>query len=340
MFAGLCAGVFLGLVLQRSHYCTMGALSDFFLFGSWRRLRVWILAVSLGVIGTQWQLSAGLIDLANTHYIATSIQPTNLLLGGVLFGWGMVLAGGCASRNLVRTGQGSLKALVVVLVMVITAAAVSSGALSRLRDFASLGLAIEALPTVLPSAVGMVVAALGGGFCLYRQAIQRQWSEALTGGLLGMLVALSWWWSMQFVGQLPPAPAALDLISPSTDLLLWLSIDKIPGFGAALIAGTVLGAFSAAMMADKVRLETFSDQADMMRHLVGGCLMGIGGALAYGDTFGQGMSGLASLSIGSTIAVLGIVLGTRGGLAQLEAGGFLILLKVLYRSRNWRAAGR
>lgn len=332
MFAGLCLGILLGMLLQRTQYCSMGALSDVFLFGSWRRLRVWGLAAAVGIFLTQWLIHTSRIDLSQTHYLADGFRPIGLVAGGILFGWGMVLAGGCASRNLVRAGQGSLKAASALTIMILTAAIVSSGPLNMLPAILGLGLEITALPASLPMTLGLLLAALVAAACLYPQFLAKQWQEIVTGLLLGCIVAAAWPLSMEFEGQIAIVPAAIDLVSSSNALLLWLTIDKVPNFGAALMAGTFMGALSLAVMAARFRLESFTAADDMLRHCVGGALMGVGGAVALGDTLGQGLSGFATLSISAVFAVCGMVVGARLGLLQLESGGFWLLVQRLSRS--------
>ena len=88
-------------VLQRSHFCTMGCVSDAVLFGSLRRLRVWALAVAVALVGSQALDAAGLVDLGRSVYRQQGWLWAGALPGGLLFGFGMVQAGGCVSRNLV-----------------------------------------------------------------------------------------------------------------------------------------------------------------------------------------------------------------------------------------------
>ena len=340
MSAGLTLGLLTGLLLQRTQFCTMGALSDFFLFGSWRRLRILGVAISVAILCTQYLIMTGQIDLSQTHYLSDTIQPTALLLGGIFFGWGMVLAGGCASRTLVRAGAGSLKAWTALLVMIMTASAAMSGPFAWAGSIASLGLDVTFLPATLPAIIGMLAAFLAGTAALTIQMRAKQWIEAATGLALGLIVSAAWPLSMAYIGQIPPAPEAINFVSSSSILLLWLIIDKLPNFGAALMMGTIVGAFSASMMLNSFRLEGFSSKADTGRHMAGGLLMGLGGALAIGCTFGQGVSGLATLSLGSMIAVAGIVAGARLGLYQLETGGILAMLTTLKRGGKVTAAGK
>jgi len=320
MLTGTLLGLLLGMLLQRSQYCTMGALSDLFLFGSWRRLRIFGLALAVALAGTQLLGSTERLDLQQTRYLASPIAPVGLIVGGLLFGWGMVLAGGCASRNLARAGAGSLKALSALLVMLIASAAVATGAINWLPQIVGLGWQTSLLPAALPSGLAIVALPLIG-VILFHQLRRGETRELATGAVLGGLVVAAWPLSIMIEGQVEASPVSLDLVSRSNELLLWLAIDKMPSFTAALTLGTLVGAFVASMVLNQFRLETFSRADDMLRHLAGGLMMGIGGAVAMGGAFGQGLAGMATLSTGSILAVGGIVAGARLGLMQLELGG-------------------
>ena len=110
-----------GAVAQRTHFCTMGAVADIVSFGDWTRMRQWLLAMGVAIIGTGSLAAAGLIDTANAIYTTPRFTLASYVFGGLLFGVGMVLGGGCGSKTLVRVGGGNLKSLVVLLVIGVTA---------------------------------------------------------------------------------------------------------------------------------------------------------------------------------------------------------------------------
>lgn len=344
-------GVLAGWLIERSHFCTMGAISDFYLFGSQRRLRAWVLAIATALVLTQLAAAAGLAQVALTSQLTSRIEPLPLIGGGLLFGIGMVMAGGCASRNLVRLGAGSLKALVVVLVLGLTAFATQDGILAPVAEMLrgvlslalpqptqSLGAALAAVgigraPT-LDLALGLL---LGGSLAAYvfsDQSFRKSRLDMQLGLGLGTLVALGFVLTGWLHPLAAPGPssalsevASLTYVAPVAQAQLWAMTGNgvWPGFGAALAIGTVLGSALSARFAGRARIETFGNRDDMIRHVSGGGLMGFGGILALGCTVGQGMTGLATLSLGSFLAVFGIVLGAVLALRRLERG-------------SWRAA--
>ncbi|MGI9505890.1 MAG: YeeE/YedE thiosulfate transporter family protein, partial [Geminicoccaceae bacterium] len=133
--AAFISGLVFGAVVQRTHFCTMGAIADLVLFGDGRRMRAWLLAIAVALVGSQLLAVAGIVDLAGSFYRSSNILWLGALVGGLLFGFGMTLTGGCTSRNIVRLGAGNLKSLVVLLVMAVTAYMTMNGllALPRLR---------------------------------------------------------------------------------------------------------------------------------------------------------------------------------------------------------------
>jgi uncharacterized membrane protein YedE/YeeE len=341
--AGLLIGGLFGAVAQRSHFCTMGAVSDLVLFGSRRRLRVWALTITAALVGTQALALAGLAPLGTSPHLAPRLFWLGAILGGLLFGFGMVLAGGCASRALVRLGGGSLKALVVLLVTGVSAFMVASGPLAWLTDgLAAIGSVPLALPTggldaALASFFGMapatatVLAAALVLAPLFALVADRRFlagrAEIATGLALGALVALGWLATATLVDPFgpPAATTSLTFVGPTGRSILWLMVGagEVPGFGVATILGTVLGAALASAASGGPRLETFASRDDMLRHLAGGALMGVGGALAGGCSIGQGVTGVSALSIQALLALAAILLGGAWGVKYLETGRLL-----------------
>jgi len=133
-----------GAIVQRTNFCTMGSIADVVNFGDWTRLRQWLLAIAVAISGTTLLDAAGLIDVRDSYYTTPRFAPLAYAVGGALFGFGMVLAGGCGSKSLVRAGGGSLKALVVLLVLAVVAYMTLRGALALVR----VGL-IERFSTIL-----------------------------------------------------------------------------------------------------------------------------------------------------------------------------------------------
>jgi len=246
----------------------------------------------------------------------------------------MTLGSGCGQRTLVRVGGGNLKSLVVLLVLGITAYMTLRGLLAVLRievfqrtnlDLASYGLTDQGLPTLVahmlgtePWAVTVTVSALVVltllWFVFKDGAFRASGGNMLVGTALGLLVA-SAWYVTGVIGfdDFEPVPfESVTFIAPVGNavnyLMTWTG--STIGFGVAVVFGILCGSLFYALASGGFRIETFSDRADMINHLMAGVLMGFGGVLALGCTVGQGVAGISTLSMGAVLATGAIMLGS------------------------------
>ena len=137
---GFLIGVLFGWAVYRTNYCAMGSLSDIHNFGDYRRFRAWILAAATALVGATLLETAGVVDLARSMYLAPSFNWVGHIVGGLIFGIGMVLAGGCPSRNLARAGGGDLRALLTLVVLGLVAFMTIAGVLAPARAALELSL--------------------------------------------------------------------------------------------------------------------------------------------------------------------------------------------------------
>lgn len=340
--AALPIGAIFGAVVQRTNFCTMGAVSDVVLFGDWRRLRAWLLAIAVAMAGSQSLMAVGLVDLDQSIYLGDRLFWAGAAVGGVLFGVGMVFAGGCGSRNLVRMGTGDLRACLVVLVLAISATMTLHGitALPRVGlesvtalDLRSHGLESQALPQLLAGAwagektrwgwlFGLGLALAIAVFCLASAAFRRSRRDIAAGLTVGLMVVAGWWATgVLAFDEFEPQPlASLTFVAPVGDSLIYLMTftgDRV-SFGIAAVAGVILGGFAMALLRGEFRWQGFADRADLLRSLAGAFLMGIGGVTALGCTIGQGVTGLSTLSLGSLIAFASLIAGGVLGVHLLD----------------------
>jgi uncharacterized membrane protein YedE/YeeE len=342
LWAAFILSVLFGAVAQRTHFCTMGAVSDIVNMSDWTRMRQWGMAVGVAMIGFYTLAAAGLIDPSKTLYASNRLIWLSALVGGLMFGFGMVLASGCGSKTLVRIGGGNLKSVVVFVVMAVAAFATLKGVTAVLRvatvdrvavDFAS----NAALPNWLGSALGlrmtgaglMLALVLGSGLIVWalRGRDFVRFDNLLAGLGLGLIVAAMWWVSgrLGFVAEHPETlqeaflatnsgrMEALSFVSPVAYTIDWLMFfsdkAKVLTIGIVSVFGVVLGSAAYAVATKTFRWEGFRDVEDTANHLVGAVLMGVGGVAAMGCTVGQGLSGLSTLSATSFVAVAAIVAG-------------------------------
>jgi hypothetical protein len=320
----------------------MGALADWFAYRGTGRLMMWALAVLVAAVGSLVLMETGLLDATHTLAWSPRLLWLSYLVGGTLFGIGMVLASGCPQRNLVKLGSGSLKALVTLLVAGVTAQMTLRGVLSEVRvnllDPAAVLLAFpQDLGSILSRFTGMGSGTLRWLILVAVFAVSAPWwwknrhgmegQQWLAGFAIGMLVVGAWWLT-GYVGYIPEHPDTLEStwvgtyshrpeaftfaapIAHSLDLLtLWSDRNNTLSYGVTVSLGTLLGSAALALARKEFRVESFQNPRDMLHHLVGGVLMGFGGVTAMGCSIGQGVSGLSLLSAGAVLAVLGIVFG-------------------------------
>ncbi|MDE2079988.1 MAG: YeeE/YedE family protein [Burkholderiales bacterium] len=351
LWGGLAIGAVLGALAQATRFCTMGALADWFAFGGRARLMMWLLAVMVAATGSLALAAFGWLDPTRTLPWASRLPWLSCLVGGAIFGAGMVLASGCPQRNLVRAGAGSLKAVVTLVVTALAAQMTLRGVLGAARvrwlDPAALQLAT-------PQDLGSLLAALTGGqagalrwallalllatgaVLLWRARASLQWGDWLGGAGVGLLVTAGWALTghLGYLAENPdtlePAwmgtyshrPESLSFVAPlaqGLDLLtLWTDNNAAASFGMLVALGVLLGSAVSARWRGEFHVEAYTGAADLVRHLVGAVMMGFGGVTALGCSIGQGITGLAMLSAGSVLAVAGIVAGALGAL-QLQA---------------------
>jgi uncharacterized membrane protein YedE/YeeE len=334
-------GLLLGVISQRTHFCTMGAISDVVHMGDWTRARQWICAIGVAMVGFAALSNLGLIDPSKTLYASTRLMWMSTLVGGLMFGYGMVIASGCGNKALVRIGGGNLKSLVVFVVMGISAFATLKGitAVLRVNTVDTLFLDMPAGATLSLLGIPGLGYLLGAALLLLVLRHKDFWTfdSLLAGfGVGGLVVAM--WWVSGHLGFVPEHPDTLDAVYLATNsgriealnfvapvaytldwLMFYSDASKVMSAGMASVAGVLLGSAACALQSQTFRWEGFANPRDLGQHLFGAVLMGVGGVTAIGCTFGQGLSGISTLSLNSLIALAAIVLGAVVSLRQQAA---------------------
>lgn len=339
-WGGLLIGLVFGALIVRTNFCTMGSLSDIANFGDWRRFRSWLLALAVAMLGVLWLERAGLGDRTASIYLGSRLTLGGHILGGLLFGIGMVFAGGCVSKNLARAGGGDLRSLIVLGVIGLVAYMTIGGIFAQARvavvDATSvdLGLESQGLDTILAAATGieagmaqlLTVLALAGGIVVFAFSDKgfRTSPVHIVAGLgIGLCVVAGWVLTALAYDEFADNPviASLSYVRPAGDtvdyLMRFTAYDGV-NFAVATTAGALLGAFLMSLISKRFFFATFSDQGDTLRNLGGAVLMGIGGVTALGCTVGQAVTGASTLALGSFITFAAIVAGGFIGMKLME----------------------
>lgn len=340
LWATFLLSMMFGAVVQRTGFCTMGAVTDAVATGDWTRMRQWALAMGVAMIGFGLLAWSGEVDPDRTLYASRRWLWLSALTGGFIFGFGMVLSSGCASKSLVRVGAGSLKALVVVLVVGISAFATLKGLTAVWRTATVDRVAIDfATSATLPawaaqalslqaSLASLLAGLLVGGALVGWAVAGRDFVGArnlLAGAGVGGIVVAMWWVSghLGFIAEHPETlqetvlatnstrAEALSFVSPIAYTLDWLMFysdrNKVLTVGIVSVFGVILGSAVVAIAQRSFRWEGFGGSGDLGHHLTGAVLMGVGGVTAMGCSIGQGVSGVSTLSATSVVAVLAMI---------------------------------
>lgn len=351
LWGGLLIGLVFGAVGQATRFCVRGAIADWMIFRGPARAIAWFIAVAVGALCVQLLIATGSLDATRTLAWATRLPWASYLFGGLLFGYGMVLCGGCPQRSLVKAGSGSLKAVVTLLVVAIAALMTLRGLFATLRvavfdrwslqlstpqDLGSLlgplaGLSQDAMRWLL---VVLLLALVG--WLAWRVRRSLDGTTVAGGAVVGLLVGAAFYLTgrVGFVAEHPETleaawlgtqsrrPEGLSFSAPMghwLDLMtMWSDNSTVLSFGVVVALGVIAGAFASARLRGDFRLEVFANPREFGEHLVGAVLMGFGGVTALGCSIGNGVTGLALLSFGALLGVSGIVTGAWAALRMQE----------------------
>jgi hypothetical protein len=334
-------GLLLGAISHRTHFCTMGAISDVVHMGDWTRAKQWVCAMGVAMIGFTALSDLGLIDPSKALYASSRWMWLSSLVGGLMFGYGMVIASGCGNKTLVRIGAGNLKSVVVFVVMGVSAFATLKGITAVLRASS-----VDTVFVEMPAGASLNVLGipslgyiLGLALLLWALRCKDAWTldNLLAGfGVGGLVVGM--WWVSGHLGFVPEHPETLDavyvatssgrmealnFVAPIANTLDWLMFysdaSKVLTTGVVAVVGVICGSSASALYGRTFRLEGFANPRDLGQHLLGSVLMGVGGVTAMGCTIGQGLSGISTLSLNALLALAAIVVGAVVSLRQQAA---------------------
>ena len=333
-----------GAVGNKTNFCTMGAVSDWVNMGDTNRMRMWLLAIAVALLGSSALALAGVVDLSKSIYPGSNFTWLSYIVGGLLFGVGMTLGSGCGSKTLIRIGGGNLKSLIVYVFLGIAAYMTLRGMFGAFRvgvlEQASVMLAPgQDLGSLAAAATGMakatwtaiLAAVIGGALVVFAYASKefRASFDYTLGGVVTGLVVVGGWYVSGVVGYVAEHPETLQeafvatntgrlesfsFVSPMAYtleyLMLWTDKSKIVTYGIASGLGVIAGSAAYALATRTFRWEGFRDAEDTANHVVGGILMGFGGITALGCTIGAAITGISTLALGSFITFAAIVAGS------------------------------
>ncbi len=310
LLPGLLIGAALGYVLQRGRFCINTAFRDVLLLRDTTLLRAWAMALVIQIVGVQFFISLHLFvpDVPPFFWVAN-------VFGGLVFGTGMVLAGGCGSGTCYRVGEGMIGSLIALLGFGLATVATDVGALKPLQDLLRAQLVqingeAPRLATVTGLNVWMWIAFLVIPVIIWLwrsgpSPFQHGWSWKATGFALGV-ISLSAWLSSSASGR----AYGLSITGPIRSLFEFVTTGdfRLLDWGSYLLIGLFVGSFLAARLYGEAKLR-LPQAGRTLQALAGGLLMGFGAQVAGGCNIGHSFTGLSVLALSSVTTTAFIIIG-------------------------------
>lgn len=309
---GLLTGLVFGIFAQQSRFCLRAACVEFWRGQIGKKFAIWLLTFGAAMLATQYFVETGMVDTGLIRQLNNVGSMSGAIIGGLMFGSGMVLAGGCASRLLVLAATGNIRTLVAGLVVTIVAQASLRGGLSPLREEISSWWLADAdsrgfsdwMPPFGGMLLGTMLLVLAIWFAR-RHRLSMWWGIAAV--VTGSSIALAWLLnSLHAANSFDVIPVkSISFTGPSADTLMGLinQPDLPLSFDVSLVPGVFLGSFLAALVTREFKWQQFTSESGTARFLIGASMMGFGSMLAGGCAVGAGVSGGAVLVITAWVAL-------------------------------------
>lgn len=315
---GLAIGMAFGAFAQSSRFCLRSACIEFWHGRLDQHVSVWLLVFGAALFSVQLLFSFGILTQTEIRQLANPGTISGAVIGGLMFGVGMILARGCASRLLVLSATGNLRALVAGLIVTVIAQAALSGVLSPLRTWLSGFWLVDPntrnLMLLVPEGMGIAAGAaiLGLAVVLGWRARIGWWRGAFAFGV-GLTVALGWGFTamLSHVSFTPITVGSVTFTGPSANTLMALitSPSLTLEFSLGLVPGVFAGSFLSSVVRREFHIQVFNADTGTTRYLIGAALMGFGGMLAGGCAVGAGVTGGAVLSLTAWVALFSMWVG-------------------------------
>lgn len=334
---GFLGGILLGLAGQLGRFCTLGAIEDALYGRDYGRLRMWALALALAIAGIALAEALGAFDPATSVYADEAWNPVAGILGGLVFGYGMAIAGNCGFGALTRLGGGDIRSFLIVLVMGVSAYMAMSGPIGilRIRLFPDRPVAGEGFDlgyahglsglTGAPAPLLAALIALPFAFwALASPAFRRSpghvgWSVAVAAAIVFGWVGSAWLADRSF-GATPVQSYTFSAPLGETILYLMTASGTGLSFAVGSVAGVLAGAVAGSRWRGRFRWEACDDPRELGRQILGAFLMGVGAVLAVGCSIGQGLTAFSTLQVGAPVALASIFAGAAFGLRRMIEG--------------------
>ncbi|GBD98912.1 putative inner membrane protein [bacterium BMS3Abin07] len=347
VISGLVIGGIMGAVVQRSKFCIATACHSVVISKDYTQTRAYAMALFVAILGTQILYKTGQVDISRSIYVSFPFTWLSYIIGGFTFGVGIVYAGGCASRILVRAGEGNLGGLVSVMAFIFASGATLWGITAKLRVDYLNKLTIDLHDQYLPNiahgipfwAILIVIEIILLLFMLKspKDSAWRGWRWPMAGVVIGLTIISAWWINGEAFRTIPlidtfsftgpndptllqtwrPKSLTFALADAQTYRYIMLWTGESINFAIATVLGVLGGSFISAVITGTFRLIA-PPLPQFKSNLFGGTLMGFGAVVGLGCNIGQGLSGISTLSIGSILTMTFIFIGAVAGAKFME----------------------
>jgi uncharacterized membrane protein YedE/YeeE len=310
-------GLLFGAIAQKNQFCFSGSIKDYILTDSTKRAASVVMAIIVAIVSTYFVANINEIDLSESIYLNENMNYFAIVLGGALFGIGMMLADGCSSRHLVKFAQGDAYSLVTLLFIGIFAFATTRGFISEFIIYITKNETLVSLSSHIVNSQLNIFVVLVPLF-IFLWILTKSFTRILSlkdGFLMGLIVAVGWYITGVIGADSLEREIAISSVSfvyPAAQTLEYFAFFQVIdlSFGISIILGVVSGAFVMSRFNRKFSFGCTSnlEQSKIKYNMIGGALMGVGGVLALGCTVGQGLTGVSTLAFASILAILSIMI--------------------------------
>lgn len=316
---GLAVGAIFAIVIQQLRFCLVAGTSNLLLIKDSRQAVAFAVTLLVGITGTQLLEMMDIVAVAESSYRNETFDWFGATVGGIIFGVGATIAGGCSVRTLIRTMEGSIHALLALLSFALVAAVAQFGFLETPRVDLTIATSVNVtdagIASMLSVSPWIVLAVVVAALLLFiikssKHGLDKQMVAA--GLIVGSLIVVSWY----ITGVLaqdefdPTSPSGITVSGPLARLGYIMISGRIPALSYAIsfVIGIAAVAFIYAIVRRRFSI-TMPAKGMAKMAIIGGSLMGVGSIMAYGCNIGQGLTGISTLSMESFLAVIGMVAG-------------------------------
>ncbi len=310
---GISVGLLFGVAAQRSQFCLRAATVEFWRRSPGVKFTIWLFTFATALLVVQSMIQSGWLETAHIRQLSTTGSLSGAVIGGSLFGIGMILARGCASRLLVLSATGNQRALVAGLIVTVASQASLRGILSPARESISSWWLVDSahrnLANYLPDGAPIAFASLLllAAIWLGRRSGASAWVQ-IGAVAVGLTIALGWaatQWHASWSFDVVPVKS-VSFTGPSADTLMGIiSEPTFPmSFDIGIVIGVFAGSFIASVLFGDFKLQSFTHETGLSRYIIGAVLMGFGGMLAGGCAVGAGITGGSVMAITAWFALL------------------------------------